>query len=157
MTDQAAWPLPSESHRVRQLLYLSEGLILGAGGLLLVLGFVGTYLVDVRTGSFEPHITPFGVFTLLFFLFLTLRWKAIRDVSPPSPEKPAPLQDWSETREWKWVFTVGLPVSGVLVGAARLLWSWWEIVFLQSFDLLLLGTVLVGILLYVFVLHKMGM
>lgn len=157
MTDQAAWPLPSESHRVRQLLYLSEGLILGAGSLLLVLRFVGAYLIDVRTGSFDPHITPFGVFTLLFFLFLILRWKAIREVSPPSPEKPAPLQDWSETREWKWVFTVGLPVSGVFVGAARLLWSWWEIVFLRSFDLLLLGTVLVGILLYVFVLHKMGM
>lgn len=156
MTDHPDWPVPSESHRVRRLLYLSEGLVLGAGGLLLLLGFVGTYLVDVRTGSFEPHITPFGVFTLLFFLFLALRWKAIREVSPPSPEKPAPLQDWSETREWKWVVTVALPVSGVLVGAARLLWSWWEIVFLRSFDLLLLGTVLGGILLYVYVLHRMG-
>ena len=156
MTDHPDWPVPSESHRVRRLLYLSEGLVLGAGGLLLLLGFVGTYLVDVRTGSFEPHITPFGVFTLLFFLFLALRWKAIREVSPPSPEKPAPLQDWSETREWKWVVTVALPVSGVLVGGARLLWSWWEIVFLRSFDLLLLGTVLGGILLYVYVLHRMG-
>lgn len=157
MTDHAEWPLPSESHRVRRLLYLSEGLILGAGGLLLLLGLVGTYLVDVRTGSFEPHITPFAAFTLLFFLFLALRWKAIHDVSPPSSEKPAPLQDWSEMREWKWVFTVALLISGVLVGSAPLLWSWWEIVFLPSFDLLLLGTVLAGILLYVYVLHKMGM
>lgn len=78
MTDHAEWPLPSESQRVRRLLYLSEGLILGAGGLLLLLGFVGTYLVDVRTGSFEPHITPFGAFTLLFFLFLALRWRQSR-------------------------------------------------------------------------------
>lgn len=157
MTDHPEWPVPSESRRVRRLLYLSEGLILGAGGPLLLLGLVGTYLVDVRTGSFEPHITPFGTFTLLFFLFLALRWKAIRQVSPPSPEKPVPLQDWNETREWKWVVTVALPVSGVLVGGARLLWSWWEIVFLRSFDVLLLGTVLGGILLYVYVLHRMGM
>lgn len=83
--------------------------------------------------------------------------EAIQEVSPPSPEKPAPLQDWSEIREWKWVFTVALPISGVLVGGATLLWSWWEIVFLRSFDLLLLGTVLAGILLYVYVLDKMGM
>jgi hypothetical protein len=157
MTDQAAWSLPSESLRVRQLLYLAEGLILGAGGLLLALGFVGTYLVDVRTGSFDPHVTPFGAFTLLFFLFLALRWKSIRAVSPPSPENPAPVKDWRETREWKWVVTVTLPVSGVLVGGAKLLWSWWEIVFLLNFDLFLLGTVLVGMLLYVYVLHKMEM
>lgn len=123
----------------------------------MVLGFVGTYLVDVRTGSFDPHVTPFGAFTLLFFLFLALRWRAIRDVSPPSPEKPAPLRDWSETREWRWVFAVGLPVSSVLIGTAMLLWSRWEILFLQIFDLLLLGTVLAGVLLYVYVLHKTGM
>lgn len=156
MGGDSAWSLPSDSRHVRAHLYFAEGLILGAGSLLLIVGLAGAYLVDVRTGSFHPHITPFGAFTLLFILFLALRTKAIRTVSPPS-EKAPELQDWWETREWKWVIAVAIPVCAVLVGIARFLWSWWELVFLPSFDLLLLGTILAGVLLYTYILHKLGM
>ena len=157
MGSKAGWSLPDDSRRVRTLLYLSEGLILGAGGLLSAVRFSGAYLVDVQTGSFDPHISLFGVFILLFLLFLALRGKAILDVNPTSPERPAELQTWWETREWKWVVIIALPVSGLLLGGALIFWSWWEIVFRHSFDLLLLGVILAGILLYVFVLHKIGM
>lgn len=119
--------------------------------------FSGAYLVNVRTESFDPHISPFGVFILLFLLFLALRGKAILDVNPTSPERPAELQTWWETREWRWVVITALPVGGLLLGGALIFWSWWEIVFRHSFDLLLLGVILAGILLYVFVLHKIGM
>jgi len=157
MGSKAGWSLPNDSQRVRTLLYLSEGLILGAGGLLLAIRFSGAYLVDVRTGTFDPHISPFGVLILLFLLFLALRGKAILDVTPKSPERPAELQNWWETREWRWGAVIALAVGGLLLAGALMAWSWWEIVFLYSFDLLLLGMILAGILLYVFVLHKIGM
>lgn len=157
MGSEPTWPLPSESRRARMLLYIAEGVILGAGSLLLALRFVGAYLVDLRTGSFDPSLTAFGAFTLLLLLFFGLRWRAIGRVSPPVNDKPSELQDWSETRKWRWVVTLALPFSVVLVGGASLLWSWWEMVFLRSFDLLLLGAVLFGVLLYVYVLHKIGL
>lgn len=157
MGSEPTWPLPSDSRRVRVLLYISEGVILGAGGLLVAFRFAGAYLVDLRTGSLNPEITPFGAFTLLFFLFLTVRYVAIKRVAPPSEENPAAFQDWSDTRQWRWVVTVALPLSAVLVVGATVRWSWWEIIFLRSFDLLLLGTLLIGVLLYIYILHKMGM
>lgn len=89
-------------------------------------------------------------------LFLALRMRAIKTVSPPL-EKAPELQDWWETREWRWVIAAAIPVCGVLFSVARFLWSRWELVFGQSFDLLLLGTVLAGVLLYTYVLHKLGM
>lgn len=156
MGSDPAWPLPSDSRRVRVHLYLAEGLIVAAGSLLIAVGLAGAYLVDVRPGSFDPHITPFGAFTLLFMGFLILKWRVIKTVSPP-PEKAPKLQDWWETREWRWVLAVAIPVCGVLVAVARSLWSWWELVFLNGFDLLLLGMILTGVLLYTYVLHKLGM
>lgn len=100
MGSELAWPLPGESQRVRTLLYLSEGLILGAGSLLFSVLSLGGYLVDGKTGSFNPRLTAFGAFTFLLLLFFTLRPVAITKVRPQSQEKPLELQDWSETREW---------------------------------------------------------
>lgn len=157
MGSESAWPLPSESRRVRTLLYLSEGGILGAGVLLFSLRFAGAFLVDVETGSFNPALTVFGAFILLLVLFFFLRAVAVIKVSPPSPENQPEYQDWSETRKWRWVFAVALPVGGVFFGVALYRWSWWEIVFLQSFDLLLIGAIIAGLLLYAYVLHKIGM
>lgn len=157
MSGEQLWALPSDSRRVRTLLYISEGVIFGAGSLLTALRFAGAYLVDLRTGSFDPHITPFGVFTLLpwflLALHLTVRWRG----DSPSQDKSIERQDWSETRQWRWVVIIGLSASVLLVGVALANWSLWEIVFLRSFDLLLFGSALVGVLLYVYVLHKFGM
>lgn len=113
--------------------------------------------MDVRTGSLDLQLTAFDVFTILLVLFFGLRAGVIRRVAPPTEEKPAEYQDWSATRKWRWVILAAIPVGGVYLGAASVVWSWWEIVFLQKFDLILLGTILSGILLYVFVLHKLGM
>ena len=157
MGSDATWPLPSESRRVRTLLYFSEGVILGAGVLLFTLRFAGAFLIDVETGSFNPALTVFGAFTLLLVLFFLLRAMAVIKVSPPSPESQPEYQNWSETRKWRWVFALALPVSGVLFGVAMYRWSWWEIVFLQSFDLLLLEAIIASLLLYAYVLHKIGM
>ena len=156
MGSDPAWPLPSESRRVRTLLYISEGVILGAGSLLLALGISGANLVALLTGSLALSPTALDVFTLFLVLFFAIRWVIIRRVSPPAGDKPSQLQDWSETRQWRWVFIVALPVSVVLFGSATLLWSWREMIFLRGFDLLLLGSVLAGSLLYVYILHKIG-
>ena len=157
MGNDAMWPRPSESRCVRTLLYLSEGAILGAGVLLFSFRFAGAYLIDVETGSFNPALTVFGAFTLLLVLFFLLRAVAVIKVSLPSPESQPEYQNWSETRKWRWVFAVALPVGGVLFGVAMYRWSWWEIVFLQSFDLLLIGAIIAGLVLYAYVLHKIGM
>lgn len=157
MAGDAVWARPSESRRVRTLLYLSEGAILGAGGLLLAVRFAGSYLVDVETGSFDPEVTAFGAFVLVALLLFGLRALAITRVAPPKRDGPPEYQDWNETREWRWVVAVALLVGGSLSVVAVLRWTWWQIVFLQGFDLLLLGTIMVGALLHLYVLHRMGM
>lgn len=156
MGSDADWPLPSESRRVRTCLYLAEGTIVGAGGPLLAVRFAGSYLVDVETGSFDPEVTAFGAFVLVALLLLGLRALAITRVAPRREENPAEYRDWSETRRWRWVGAVSLLVGALLFGVAMLRWTWWQIVFMQGFDLLLLGTVLFGALLYVYVLHRLG-
>lgn len=138
------------------MLYLSEGAILGAGGLLLAVRFAGSYLVDVETGSFDPGITAFGAFTLVTLLFFGLRAVAFTRVAPSTRDELPEYRDWSETRKWRWVVAVALLVGGTLTGVAVSRWTWWQIVFLQGFDLLLLGTVLAGILFYTYVLHRLG-
>lgn len=152
MESEEGWMLPSESRRVRTLLYFLEGLLFGAGGLLLM-SLMSVYLVNIETGSFNLQLTPFGAFMLLSLLYLAGRGLAFIQVSSPSQEKSSELQDWSDTRKWRWVFVVALLVSGVLFGVAVALWSWWHIVFTQRFDLLLLTMMLAGILLYVYILY----
>lgn len=156
MGSEPEWPRPSRSRRVRTLLYLSEGTILGAGGLLLAVRFAGSYFVDVETGSFDPGITAFGAFTLVALLFFGLRAMAIIRVAPSTRDRPPEYRDWSETRKWRWVVAAALLVGGSLAGVAVLRWTWWQIVFSKGFDLLLLGTVLAGVLHYTYVLHRMG-
>lgn len=156
MGSDAVWPLPSESRRVRTLLYLSEGTVVGAGGLLLVVRFAGSYLVDVGTGSFDPGITAFGAFILVSLLLFGLRTLVITRVATPTRDKLPEYRDWSETRKWRWVAAVALLVGGLLSAVAVLRWTLWQIVFSQGFDLLLLGTGLAGILLYIYVLHRLG-
>lgn len=156
MGSDAVWPLPSESRRVRTLLYLSEGAILGAGGLLLAVRFAGSYLVDVETGSLDPEVTAFGAFVLAALLFFGLRAVAITRVAPSNGDRPPEYRDWSETRQWRWVFGVAFLIGGVISAVAVFRWTWWQIVFLQGFDLLLLGGVLGGVLLYTYVLHRLG-
>ena len=157
MTDGSDWPLPSQSHRVRTLLYLAEGMIIGAGLALFLLRFSGAFFIDIETGSFNPALSVVGVFFLLFILFILLRGIAfVKLGSRYSREDPPEYQDWKETRRWIWVAVVALPIGGMLFGVSVFLWGWWAVVFLQDADLLMLGTIMVGLFLYMYVLQRIG-
>lgn len=156
-TESSDWPLPSQSSRVRLLLYLAEGLILGAGLPLILIEFSGAFLVDIDTGSFRPALTVVDAFFLLLVLFFLLRAIAFIDVGRRFSRDDSPeYQDWKETRRWTWVAAVALPVGGVLLGVSVLLWGWWAVVFLEYADLLMLGAILAGFILYLYVFHRLG-
>lgn len=55
-----------------------------------------------------------------------------------------------------WVVAAALPLGGILLGTSLFLWGWWSVVFLQDANLLMLGTVLVGFILYMYVLQRIG-
>ena len=156
-TARSVWPLPSQSPRVRLLLYLAEGMIIGAATALIVLDFAGAFLLDVQTGSFEPTISVPGVGIILLFMLLVLRGIAINVVDHRFSRDNLPeYQDWKETRRWIWVAAVALLIGGLLLGVSVLLWGWWAVVFLYDADLLMGGTILVGLVLYLYILHRLG-
>lgn len=158
MTDGADWPLPSQSFRVRVLLYLSEGLIIGGGVTLFLFGVVGAFFVDIETGSFNPKIsTVEAVFLLLLLFFLFRAIGFVKASRRSSREDPPEQQDWKETRRWIWVIAMALPVGAILLGVSVFLWGWWSVFFLQDAALLMLGTVMVGLLLNLYVYQRIGM
>ncbi|WP_158055883.1 hypothetical protein [Halorussus halophilus] len=156
-TERSEWPLPSQSPGVRRLLYLAEGLILGASLPLFLVGFFGAFLIDIETGLFRLNLTIVDVFFLLLVLFFLLRAIAFIDIGRRfSRDAPPEYQDWKETRRWLWVGAVALPVGGVLLGVSVLLWGWWAVVFLQYADLLILGAIIAGFILHLYVFHRLG-
>ena len=156
-TERSEWPLPSQSSRVRRLLYLAEGLILGAGIPLLLVGFLGAFLIDIDTDTLDLDFTAFDAFILLLMLFFLLRAIAFLDIGRRfSRDGPPEYQDWKETRRWMWVTAVALPIAGILLGMSVLLWGWWTVVFLQYADLLMLGAIMVGFILHLYVFHRLG-
>lgn len=156
-TESSEWPLPSQSSHVRRLLYLAEGLILGAGIPLLLVGILGAFLIDIDTGSLDFDFTAFDAFLLLLMLFFLLRAIAFIDIgSRFSRDGPPEYRDWKETRRWRWVGAVALPIGGTLLGVSILLWGWWAVVFLRYADLLMLGSIMVGFILHLYVFHRLG-
>lgn len=157
MTDDSDWPLPSQPRRVRLLLYFAEGLIIGAGFILLLLAFFGAFVIDIETGSFNPEISGVEVVFLLIILVILLRAIAFfKSGSRHSREDSPEYRDWKESRRWMWVVAAALPLGGILLGTSLFLWGWWSVVFLQDANLLMLGTVLVGFILYMYVLQRIG-
>lgn len=155
-TEGSDWPLPSQSPRVRRLLYLAEGMIIGAATTLFLLEFAGAFLIDIETGSFDSTISVLDVVFLLLFVFFLLRGIAFIVVGRRfSRDNPPEYQDWKETRRWMWVAAVALPIGGILLGVSVLLWGWWAVVFFHA-DQLMGGTILVGFILYLYVLHRLG-
>lgn len=157
VTDDSDWPLPSQSHRVRMLLYLAEGMITGAGLTLFLLDFFGAFLIDIETGLFNPDLSAFNMFLLLIVLFLGSRVIAfIKAGNGFSRDNPSEYQDWAETRQWLWVAAVALSVGGTLLGVSVFLWGWWAVVFLEYAALLMLGMIFAGFVLYLSVLQRIG-
>lgn len=156
-TERSDWPLPSQSPRVRVLLYLVEGMILGATTTYLLLLFFGAFLIDIETGSFNPTISGVSLFFLFVFVFFLLRGIAFIDVGRRyARDDPPEYEDWKTTRRWPVVLVVGLLVGGGLLWSSVQLWGWWEVVYLQHGKLLLLGSIFVGVALYLYILHRLG-
>lgn len=155
-TGDSDWPLPSQSHRVRMFLYLAEGLIIGAGTTYILLALFGDFLIDIETGLFSPTLPVSGAFILLLTLLFLRRGVFAILGRRNSRDDPPEYQDWAETRQWLWVAAVALSVGGMLLGVSVFLWGWWAVVFLEYADLLLLGTIFVGFLLYLSVLQRIG-
>ena len=156
-TESSDWPLPSQSSHVQLLLYLAEGLILGAGIPLLLVGFLGAFLIDIDTGSLNSDFTAFDAFILLLMLFFLLRAIAFVDIGRRfSRDGPPEYQDWKETRRWIWVAAIALLIGGILLGGSILLWGWWAVVFLRYADLLMLGAIMLGFILHLYVFHRLG-
>ena len=140
----SAWPLPSQSRRVRGLLYLAEGLMLGAGLTFILLTVAGATFATIESELFNLDILVIEVLAVLFVLFVLLRGVALGVVARRSPRYRSPKgEDWQETRRWPWVVAVALPVAGVLLGA-MFLWGEW----------VFYGALLAGLLLHGYVRHR---
>lgn len=156
-TKRAQWSLPSQSVRVQLLLYLAEGVAVGAAILLLLRVVFGAFLIDSETGALNPSISPLGAFFLFLIVLFLVRGIFFIDVGRQSSwDNPPEYQDWAETRRWLLVGAVALLVGGVLLGVSILLWGWWTLTFLRHTNLLLGSTIMVGLSLYLYVFHRLG-
>lgn len=155
MTDASEWPLPSESRRVRALLYLAEGMITG-GALPVVLAIVAGVVVAVyRTVVVNPTVTAAGAVGFPLALHLLLRSTALATAVRHSRREDKPeVRDWTETRQWRWVAVVALVVAALLVAVPTALGWAWHVSYWGVPRVLCLATVGAGFLLRLYVLHR---
>lgn len=118
--------LPSESIWRRRVLYLGEGLLIGAGGTYLLIQVAGLL------GLFSESPPTIGmILFLLFFLILIFRdlWAIQLDRQAGfSPESPVG-EDWSATRRWGWVALASVQVGGLLFGVSLYIWGWEAVIY----------------------------
>jgi len=151
------WPLPSQSYRVRALLYLAEGLCFGGFGSFFLVGVTGV-LTDIETGSLRSGLPLAGGAVILVMLYVVAeRFVVIGRSQRTSEDSSLEWEDWSNTRRWRWVFAVAIVVSGTSVTVSVSLWGWWAVVFLRDASLLTTGTGVVGLLSEWYVLFRTGM
>lgn len=144
--------LPSQSLRIRLLLYLSEGTSLGAVVPLIVVFFADMFLVDTATRSVNSAQSVVATLVLLGVFIAFLRGLGIDvvglltrldDSDEEGDDSPA-FRDWLQTRQWVWVGVLAFASGGVLLGVAAVRWGWPWGVFVQEARLLLFGVFLVG-------------
>lgn len=122
--------LPSESIWRRRVLYLGEGLLIGAGG---------TYLLILATGLiglFAESLPTIGmILFLLFFLLLGYRFYWAMEIdrqagfSPAESTTSAVVEDRLATRQWGWVVFTSVLVGGLSFGVSLYLWRWEEVIY----------------------------
>lgn len=144
------WPTPSNSARVRRLLTVAEGLILGSGGVFLLL-IVSAFILLVA----ESSAMTVGVGVLLVvFLALTARNLWVFGIGRHSGQNGSGILasdfevEWGESRSTLAVCLVAI-LAGVAFGAgAGIRWGW------NPFGWLVLGSpVLAGVLWFGFLLR----
>ena len=142
-----------DSRLVRSLIYLADGLIVGA-----VLYF------GVSIGFFAfSGFDGFEIWMLVALLFIStligplLGWGLlVSERSRADSSKPAFAKfvtGWKEARRWRWVAVVAIPVAAILVGVTILRWGWEFGWLLPESNLLTFGTLGVGFVLRI-LLHR---
>lgn len=153
MESTADWSLPSESSRVRNLLYLAEGAAIGAGFSVVLVYFFGAGFFLYAIG-YEYAAAVGGLVVLGVGLVLIVRWTAVVDRVTHDAPVSAVMRDWQETRDWRWVGLVGLAVGGVNIAVSVALWGVGGTLYFQA-PILLAGTALVGIGLHRYVFYRL--
>lgn len=154
--EDSNWPLPSQSRRVRQLLYLAEGIMLG-----FVIAKFSLVLFDLVLQNRDIDSAVFGLEAWeigLFAVFLVLMIRAVVFVKvglADDRDQPPQFRDWNQTRQWKWVGVAGLLSAGVLLGVSAWVWGWEDVVFWHG-SYLVTGSVGVALIFYGYVFHKLG-
>lgn len=121
----ASWPRPSESRRVRRYLYLGEGLIVG--GLLAAIGILPLFrgLRFLDSGSLPLSVATAAI---LVGFALAVAWKlpafALAVAQGGTRHRSPAEQDWRDTRRWRWVIGLALVVVVAVIGVSAGLWGW---------------------------------
>lgn len=158
MSGDSNWPLPSQSSRVRRLLYLTEGFVVG-GGIILVILLLFDAISFIRDFGFPPRrISTEMIGGLLFALVLGMIGLLIVGVSwKESKQRVAgtPYRDWADIRKWPLVVGIGLSFWGILIGTLVWIWGWQSVSIGGGWPLLSL-VFWVGFSLYLSVAKKVG-
>jgi multisubunit Na+/H+ antiporter MnhB subunit len=153
------WPLPSESRRVRTLLYLTEGVAVGSVAVAFLLAFTdGTLVTDtgaLRSSRAIVRALLYGVVALLVLGVSGVvdLWRG--DSADQGDEDLSPaFRDWRRVRRRSGVAVVALVTGGLLLAVSLLQWGWPAIVLEWSALLSAVGTFVVALLLYIYVLYR---
>jgi Na+/melibiose symporter-like transporter len=137
---------PATSRRIRILLYLSEAMF--AGGFLAVYSGIALFVVTAR-GISASKLLGGGAILFVVFLVLTIRYaSAVRKERNISPRTRG-AEEWTETRQWRWVIAGTLTVFGLLAIVSGGLITWGEQWVgarrtFQTVVVLVFGTLMVG-------------
>lgn len=150
------WPLPSESRRIRGLLYLAEGAAIGAWFAVVLLYLSGVALFVYAIG-YRVLAVIGGLFVLGVLVVVLVRWEALVERvthDEPMYDSPSASRDWRETREWRWVAVWGFLLCATSIAISVALWGVGGALYFRAW-LPLSGTALAGLGLHRYVFYRL--
>lgn len=134
---------PTDSRLVRILFYLADGMMAGA------MLYFGVSTVFFLFSGLELWMVAI---LLIFIAIGTLHgWAwllSARSQARRSDTVHSQISnEWKETRRWRWVAVVALPIAAILVSVTILRWGWEFGWFLPESNLLMVGTLGFGLVL----------